>query len=90
MEGFGIVYLEAGACQVPVIGTRTGGVMDAVAEGITGLLVPQEDVETLTTALIQLLENPEEARKMGVNARQRILRELTWEQTGDVFLELMA
>lgn len=89
VEGFGIVYLEAGACDVPVIGTRTGGIVDAVEEGRTGLLVPQEDVESLTTALLRLLENPEEASQFGHRARQRILRELTWEQTGDQFLKLM-
>ena len=89
VEGFGIVYLEAGACDVPVIGTRTGGIVDAVEEGVTGLLVPQEDVDSLTIALLRLLENPEEARQLGRHARQRILRALTWEQTGDQFLKVM-
>ncbi len=89
VEGFGIVYLEAGGCEVPVIGTRTGGVMDAVEENVTGLLIPQEDIEALTAALTRLLKNPEEARQMGRSARQRILRELTWKHTGDAFLELM-
>ena len=89
VEGFGIVYLEAGACEIPVVGTRTGGVVDAVQDGITGLLVPQEDVEALTTALFRLLENPEEAREMGMAARRRIVSTLTWESTGDKFLEAM-
>ena len=89
VEGFGIVYLEAGACEIPVVGTRTGGVVDAVQDGVTGLLVPQEDVEALTGALNRLIENPEEARGMGLAARQRIIKELTWESTGDKFLKAM-
>ncbi len=89
VEGFGIAFLEAGACQVPVIGTRTGGIVDAVEENVTGLLVPQEDAGSLADALTRLLENPEEARQMGLRARERILRELTWEITGDKYMELL-
>jgi len=89
IEGFGIVYLEAGACEVPVIGTRTGGIPDAVLEGVTGLLVPQEDESALAGALDRLLGNPEEARRMGLAARERILRELTWEATGDRILDIL-
>jgi phosphatidylinositol alpha-1,6-mannosyltransferase len=89
VEGFGIVCIEAGACEVPVVATRTGGIADAVADGETGLLVPQEDVPALGDALLRLLENPEEAARMGKRSRQRVLEGLTWEATGDQFLTLM-
>ncbi len=89
IEGFGIVLVEAGACEVPVVATRAGGIADAVADGETGLLVPQENVDALREALLRLLQNPEESLRMGKRARQRVLEGLTWEATGDKFLALM-
>ena len=79
-EGFGLVYLEAGAYGLPVVGTRTGGVPDAIREGETGLLVDPEDMEGLSAALLQLLGVPDLARKLG-QANRRWAEELTWERT---------
>ena len=90
VEGFGIVCLEAGGCEVPSVATKTGGIVDAVADEESGLLVPQEDVGALAAALLRLLENPEECRAMGKRARARILKGLTWEATGDQYLALMS
>lgn len=89
VEGFGIVLVEAGACGVPAVATRTGGIVDAVADGDTGLLVAQEDEAALAAALLRLLNDPAEAARMGARARERILAGLTWEATGDRFLDLM-
>jgi phosphatidylinositol alpha-1,6-mannosyltransferase len=89
VEGFGIVLVEAGACEVPVVATRTGGIVDAVADGDTGLLVAQEDEAALAAAILRLLDNPAEAARMGARARERVLAGLTWEATGDRFLDLM-
>ncbi len=89
VEGFGIVYLEAGACEVPVIGSRVGGIPDAVAEGETGLLVDPARPGELADALLDVLRRPDRGRSLGVAARRRIVRELTWERTGDAVLELM-
>jgi phosphatidylinositol alpha-1,6-mannosyltransferase len=89
VEGFGIVYLEAGACEVPVVGSRVGGIPDAVVEGETGLLVDPAHPEELARALSRLLGLPDRGRSLGVAARARILRDLTWEKTGDAVLGLM-
>jgi phosphatidylinositol alpha-1,6-mannosyltransferase len=89
VEGFGIVYLEAGACEVPVVGSRVGGIPDAVVEGETGLLVDPARPGELSAALLDLLRRPDRGRSLGVAARRRILRELTWEKTGDAVLGLM-
>lgn len=64
-EGFGIVYLEAGACGKPVVGTRSGGVQDAVREGETGLLVDEDDHESAAAAILSLLRDPKLAKSMG-------------------------
>jgi phosphatidylinositol alpha-1,6-mannosyltransferase len=89
VEGFGIVYLEAGACGIPVIGSRVGGIPDAVVEGETGLLVDPAQPEELEAAFLDLLRRPDRGRSLGTAARERIVRELTWEATGDRVLALM-
>jgi phosphatidylinositol alpha-1,6-mannosyltransferase len=79
LEGFGIVFLEANACEVPVIGGRSGGTSDAIAEGETGLLVDGTSPSEIGEAVLSLLKNPERARQMGVAGRARVVREFTWD-----------
>jgi glycosyltransferase involved in cell wall biosynthesis len=69
-EGLGLVFLEAMAAGKAVIGTRLGGVPELVANGKSGLLTPQDDVEALAGALDRLLSSPVEREKMGVNGRR--------------------
>lgn len=78
-EGFGIVLLEASACGKPVIGGRAGGVVDAVADGETGLLVDATDVAAVTQALIQLLTDDEYASELGTKGRTRVVEQFSWE-----------
>jgi len=54
-EGFGLVFLEANAVGLPVLGGRAGGVPEVVRDGETGLLVNGEDVAAVTSALLRLL-----------------------------------
>lgn len=89
IEGFGIVYLEAGACEVPVVGGRAGGVPDAVADGETGLLVDPENTENLKAALVELLRDRDRARKMGRRARLRVQKSFTWNAAAERVLQLM-
>src|SRR3989344_8826362 len=58
-EGFGIVFLEAAAAGLPIIGTTNNGISDAVKDGYNGILVPQEDVEATAEAVIKILESTE-------------------------------
>jgi phosphatidylinositol alpha-1,6-mannosyltransferase len=90
IEGFGIVFLEAGACGVAVVGSLAGGIPDAVEDGVTGLLAPPEDLQKLTGALVELLKNRERARSMGERARKRIESGFTWKHTADRILDFMA
>jgi phosphatidylinositol alpha-1,6-mannosyltransferase len=89
IEGFGIVYLEAGACEVPVVGGLAGGVPDAVADGETGLLIDPESTENLRDALVELLRNRDRAREMGRRARLRVQKSFTWSAAADRVLHLM-
>jgi len=77
-EGFGLVYLEAGACGKPVIGSRSGGVPDAVIDGQTGLLAPEGDVKATADAIVRVLSDPDLARRLG-RAGQERARELSWD-----------
>ncbi|WP_165477768.1 glycosyltransferase family 4 protein [Desulfobacter hydrogenophilus] len=78
IEGFGIVFLEANACEVPVIGGKSGGVPDAINDDVTGLLIQGHSKEDVSDALIKLLTNPELAKALGKAGRERVCRELTW------------
>lgn len=70
-EGFGLVYLEAGAAGLPVVGTTGCGAEDAVDDGETGLLVPQNDPDALAAALVRLLGDPDLRRRMGEAGRRK-------------------
>jgi len=64
-EGFGIVFLEAMAFGKPAIGPNYGAPLELIRHGSNGLLVDPEDSASVAQALIELLENPDAARKMG-------------------------
>ncbi len=70
-EGFGLVYLEANACEKPVISGRAGGTGSAVQDGVTGMRVDGESVEAIGEALASILTHPELAHEMGAAGRQR-------------------
>ncbi|MGD0806391.1 MAG: glycosyltransferase family 4 protein [Anaerolineales bacterium] len=78
-EGFGLVYLEAGAYGLPVVGSRSGGIPDAVIDGETGFLVDPSDAEAAGMAMIHLAENPVLSSQMGLAGRSRAER-LTWDR----------
>jgi phosphatidylinositol alpha-1,6-mannosyltransferase len=78
-EGFGLVYLEAGAYGLSVVGTRTGGVPEAVRDGETGFLAEPEDVDGIADAVLRLLTDADLARRMG-RANRDWSETLTWER----------
>ena len=91
-EPLGIVNLEAMACATAVVGSRTGGIPEVVAEGETGLLVPPGEPGPLATALNALLRDPGLAQAMGQAGRKRAVAEFGWPaiaaQTADLYAEL--
>jgi starch synthase len=74
-EPLGIVNLEAMACGTAVAGSRTGGIPEVVADGVTGLLVPPDDPGALTCALNELVGDPPRAAEMGRLGRERAVAE---------------
>lgn len=93
-EPLGIVNLEAMACGVAVVGTRTGGIPEVVDDGITGRLVPIEQlqdgsgtpldpqrfIDDLAAALNEVLADPQRAQEYGRAGRERVEREFTWRR----------
>ncbi len=74
-EGFGTTVIEAGAMAIPTVGTHINGLLDAIANGETGILVPPQDEQSLLYALKKLLDEPDLADRMGKAARQRCVRQ---------------
>lgn len=71
-EGLGMVFLEAQALNTPVVSFRSGGVVEAVADGVSGLLCEEKDVATLAANMAELLENSTLRHNMGSEGRKRI------------------
>jgi alpha-maltose-1-phosphate synthase len=92
-EPLGIVNLEAMACGTAVVGSRTGGIPEVVADGQTGLLVPPDEPEPLAEALNALIRDPERAAAMGQAGRKRAVTEFGWAaiaaQTAALYAELV-
>jgi phosphatidylinositol alpha-1,6-mannosyltransferase len=90
-EGFGIVYLEAGAHGLPVVAGNVGGALDAVVDQGTGLLVDPTDHIAVADALLTLLLDPVRAKALGHAGRKRA-REFAWpriaERVEDVLIDV--
>ncbi len=80
VDSFGIVYLEAWAHGVPVIGCSAGGVPEVIDDGQDGLLVPFGDQASLASAIETLLADPVRRRAMGRKGRAKVEARYTWEQ----------
>jgi phosphatidyl-myo-inositol dimannoside synthase len=79
-EGYGIAFVEAGAAGLPVVGGRCGGVVEAVVDGVTGLLVTPGDAADFSRAVATLLRDHDLRRRMG-EAGQRLAKDRTWDKT---------
>lgn len=72
-EGFGLVFLEAMASGLPVIGTNTGGIPEIVKDGYNGYLVKEKDVDDLINKITKLLFDEEINKKMKVGAAETVI-----------------
>jgi glycosyltransferase involved in cell wall biosynthesis len=82
-DGFGMVIIQAMACGLPVICTTNTGGEDIVREGIDGFVIPIRDVEKLKEKILYFYENPEIAKQMGQNAKERVKSGFTWNDYGE-------
>ena len=93
-EPFGIINLEAMACETPVVASAVGGILEVVEDGVTGLLVPPARPDALGDALNKLLSDRDARRAMGKAGRRRVEEHFSWasvaERTERVYAEAIA
>ena len=70
MEGLGVSMLQAAAAGVPVVGTKVGGIPEAVADGVNGILVEPDDPDALAKAAVRILSEEGLAEKMGIGGKR--------------------
>ncbi len=82
IEPFGIVFIEAMAFKLPVIGTRIGAIPDFIFDRENGYLIEPGDIKQLATALIDLISNPEKCRDFGKKGAEIINSRYSWDKVG--------
>lgn len=88
-ETFGRVLVEAQACGVPVLGSRNGGIPEALVDGETGVLLPPGDVPAWRDALLALADDPARRARMGMAGRAFVVREFDARAIAARFTELL-
>ncbi|ACZ31476.1 glycosyl transferase group 1 [Xylanimonas cellulosilytica DSM 15894] len=81
-EGLGIVFLEAAACEKPVIVGRSGGAPEATLDGQSGYVVDPSDPGEIAARVVELLQDPERAAAMGERGRAWVHAGWQWDQVG--------
>lgn len=89
-ESFGIAFVEAAAFGLPAVASTSGGIPEAVVDGETGILVPEESVVDLADALTFLYEKPEIRKSMGKAARERAREQFSPNAIANRFREEIA
>jgi phosphatidyl-myo-inositol dimannoside synthase len=90
VEGLGIVYLEASAAGLPVVGGDSGGAPDAIQDGETGYVVRGASAEAVADRISQLLADPAGAAAMGDKGLAWVEREWTWDLVAERFQRILS
>jgi glycosyltransferase involved in cell wall biosynthesis len=85
-EGFGSVVIEAASVGIPAIGSRIYGVEDAIVDGYSGLLFRVGDADELRIQMMTFISDDELGRRLGNNARERVLEQFTSESLASAWL----
>ena len=78
-EGLGVVLIEALSCGLPVIASRSGGIVDIVIDNETGLLVPEKDPRALAAAIEKALTDKELAARLVAGGREQMRKNFAWD-----------
>jgi glycosyltransferase involved in cell wall biosynthesis len=86
-ESFGIVFLEAMSCALPIIGARTGGIPGIVSEE-NGILVEPTDVAKIKKAILKMMHQPELRKEMGQMNRKKMIEQYSWRHVANMYLNI--
>jgi glycogen(starch) synthase len=87
-EGFSLVTAEAAMAGVPCIASRVGGLAETVQDGVTGILVPPEDVSGLAGAIAGVLRDPSRLQLLGTNAQSMAGERFNMDKCAERYLKL--
>jgi glycogen(starch) synthase len=87
-EGLPVAGVQAAMMGRPIVGTGVGGLAEVVRQGESGFLVDPNDLETFIKRVSQILENPEQTRRVGASARTHALETFDWTSTVDRYEQL--
>ncbi|MEL7406189.1 MAG: glycosyltransferase family 4 protein, partial [Cyanobacteria bacterium J06558_2] len=82
IEPFGIVFLEAMACKLPIVASNIGAIPEFVIEGRNGYMIGENDPQQLAQRIIELIDSPEKCETFGEYGHKLLWDRYTWEQTG--------
>ena len=83
-ESFGVAVLEASACGLPVIVSDVGGLPEVVQDGVTGYIVPQENVAATAEAIVKLIKSKKDRDRLGAAGRKLVLERYVWDENVDL------
>ena len=89
-EAFGLVILEAGALETPVIASQVGGIPEIIIDGKTGVLVPPEAPKALQIAMVSCLNDRQKARAYAKNLKKHISKNFTWDKVLETYGTLLS
>lgn len=87
-EGLGVVFLEANACQTPVIGSKVGGIPDIIKNGVNGFLVEQKNPIELAAKIIKLADDRTLRKQMGENGRKVVEENFDWDRIAKSIIDI--
>jgi glycosyltransferase EpsF len=87
-EGFGLVAIEASAAGLPVVGSKNSGLVEAVSDGVTGLLHDVLDIEGMAKSVIHLLKDPNYAQSLALAGRNRVIQNFSISASANKLLEM--
>jgi glycosyltransferase involved in cell wall biosynthesis len=82
-EPFGLINLEAMACEAPVVASGVGGILEVVQDGVTGFLVPPARPDELAEKIRRVLDDPVLGRRMGQAGRKRVEDHFSWDSVAE-------
>ena len=88
-EGYGIAVLEAALCGKPALVSDNSGLVEAVENGITGVVVPQDDPVSTSAAILELLRSPKALQILGEQAQLKARNNQTWSQVAERYFHFL-